>query len=118
MGRDELVTAMSEGKAILDALRAKVIYCTCDAKMQGIKKVRDWEDVIPLLTGGGGTDMRPAFVEVMKQRPKPEIIVCFTDGCAGNGIPPEPPPGVRVIFVLVGKHKRSPCPWGEQIMVE
>lgn len=118
MGTDELVIAMSEGKAIFDALRARVICCTCDAKTQGIKKVRDWKEVIPLMKGGGGTDMRPAFEEVMKMRPHPEIIVCFTDGCVGDGIPKEQPPGVRVIFVLVGPHKRSPCAWGEQIFVE
>lgn len=118
MGEKELVRAMSEGKAIFDTLRASVLYATCDAKTQGVKRVRDWKEAVKMLRGGGGTNLRPAFADLLKQKPRPEVIVCFTDGCVGDGIPQTPPPGVRVIFVLVGPYKRKPCEWGEHIFVE
>lgn len=117
MGKDELKAALSESAGILRAIHARVTFIVGDARTQGIKRVREWRDAAKLLKGGGGTDLRPMFADALTEKPRPEIIVCVTDGIVGDGIPREQPPGVRVIFVLVGKYRRNPCSWGEYVEV-
>ena len=117
MGEIELSAALSETKGILSAVGAQVDLCVCDAAVHGYKSVRRWDEALAMLKGGGGTDMAPAFEEISKQRKRPEVIVCITDGHIGD---PGPEPAyARVIWLLVGRYvNEKPSEWGEVIRVE
>lgn len=118
MGTAEIARAVSEIDGILREVRSDILCVACDAKTHAAKPVKDWRAAASALTGGGGTDMRPAFRAVDEARPRPEIVVCITDGCVGSGIPDAEPVGMKAIFVLVGPHRRRPCQWGEHVEVD
>jgi predicted metal-dependent peptidase len=58
------------------------------------------------LKGGGGTDFRPFFKEVVDRKLSPVCMVFFTDG---YGSYPEKAPGYPVIWVLSSEYE---VPWG------
>lgn len=102
MGPAELMEAARETNGILRAIGADVVLCTCDAAVTGVTKVKTIHEMCARLKGGGGTDMRPAFDAIVKERPSPDVIVCITDGHVGDGFPSAPIRGKKVIIVLVG----------------
>jgi predicted metal-dependent peptidase len=116
MGTDELRAALAETAEVLRTMGATVKLATCDAKVQGLTEVRTIDEV--QLHGGGGTDMRPAFVALEAERERPEIVVCITDGQVGDGIPKYEPDWCRTVFILVGVNRKRPCTWGEQIEID
>lgn len=116
MGEDVLGDAARETDGILKAVGAKVTVCVCDETVHGIGRVKSIREALAMLKGGGGTDFRPAFRELENARPRPQVIVFFTDGY--GTAPNAPPPGVRVLWVLVGAMVRTPASWGEVIRVE
>lgn len=116
MGPEELKLGLSEAAGILQAVGAEVIFCACDSAVHTLQKVRSVSQLSELIKGGGGTDFRPAFKAVMKQREKPEVIIFATDGM--GPAPSSPPIGVKVIWLLIGSYKKSPCEWGEHIEID
>lgn len=118
MGSAELGDAAREVSGVLKAVGAQVTLTVCDSDVHGLRKVRHIQDALGMLRGGGGTDMRPAFEAAMKERPRPEVIVCITDGLVGNCVPDRAPQGVQVLWVGVGPHRMRPAPWGEYVEVE
>lgn len=112
MGTVQLVDACNETNGILKALGAAVTLCTCDAAVHGLTKVKSVTEVLHALKGGGGTDFVPVFDAALKLRPRPEVLVFVTDG--DGRYPEAPPPGIRVIWLVVGRYRRTP-PWGEVI---
>lgn len=116
MGTDEMNAAVGETNGVLKAVGSDIEFCACDAKVHSLATLRSPRDLGKLLKGGGGTDFRPAFDALSKRRLKPEIVVFITDGC--GPAPEHAPEWARVIWVLVGPYKASPCSWGEQIKVE
>jgi predicted metal-dependent peptidase len=115
MGAGELNTAISETRGVLDACGANVQFCACDAAVHTLQKVRTWKEAVSLLKGGGGTDFRPAFEAVVKDHPKPDVVIFITDGM---GPAPEEPPPCKVIWVLVGPYRSTPATWGEIIEID
>ncbi len=120
MSPHELGEAARETNGILKACGADVTLCTCDEAVSGVTKVRSVQEACARLKGGGETDMRPAFKAVVKQRPRPDVIVCITDGHVGDGFPSKPIPGVKVIIVLVGHGAPAivNTEWAETVRVE
>jgi predicted metal-dependent peptidase len=116
MGRSELSAALRETKGVLKATGAEVTFSACDSDVHSLAPVRRWEDVVPLLKGGGGTQFQPALDALAKLRPAPEVCIFITDG--GCWDKPHPVPGMRVIWLLVGAHRVKPCEWGEVIEVD
>ena len=115
MGVQELAEAGRETAGILKAVGANVTFCTCDAAVTGVTKVRTIDEALKRLKGGGGTDMRPAFEALMKERPKPEVIICITDLAIGD--PGPEPKGAKVLWVAVGayaQHCQDPA-WGRVV---
>ncbi len=53
------------------------------------------------LVGAGGTDMRLGFRGVEDERPRPDVVICFTDG--DTPWPSGPPPGSAVIAAILGR---------------
>jgi predicted metal-dependent peptidase len=118
MGKEELTAALREGAGAIKATGAPVTFLAADADVHEVKKVTRWEEIIPLMKGGGGTDFTPVFslAEKPGKVARPEILIFATDG---DGTCPEKAPvGIRVIWLLVGRYKRAPCDWGEQVEVD
>jgi predicted metal-dependent peptidase len=69
------------------------------------------------LIGGGGTDMRLAFEQVSRMKPKPDLLLVFTDGYTPW---PSSPIGVPAVAVLVGSEVDSEGvpTWMKKIRVE
>jgi predicted metal-dependent peptidase len=116
MTEKDLSTALRETRGVMKAVGASVEFCACDAQVHTLKKVDKWEELPSLLKGGGGTDFVPVFNAVDKLNPRPEVLVFVTDGC--GPAPVTPPPGLKVIWLLVGNYRHKPVPWGEYIEVE
>ena len=108
---DLLARALGEVDGALLALGipgpAMTIY-SVDATLHTVDKVRRARDA--QLIGAGGTDMRWGFRGVEQERPRPEVVICFTDG--DTPWPNTPPPGAVVIAAILGRRStdRPPTP--------
>lgn len=115
MSAHDLGVALREARGVLKAVGAEVTFCICDSAVYGVSKVTSVEQMAGLLKGGGGTDFTPAFEALAKQTPRPEIVIAMTDG--DGRTPLSQPPGIRVIWALVGRHCVRP-PWGQIVEVD
>jgi len=116
MSAAELKSAMSETRGILREVGASVTFCACDAEVHTLKRASTWEEAANGLKGGGGTDFRPIFVAAAKVKPRPSVLIFFTDGC--GPAPEAPSPHFTTIFVLLGSGRQKPCTWGKFIEIE
>jgi len=114
MSTDALSTALSEVKGVLDAVGADITFVVCDAKVHGIRPVKNIEEAAKMLTGGGGTAMAPALTAVAKLRPMPEVCIVITDGYIDR--PATPPFGT--IWCIVGGNPDFTPDFGEVVHVE
>lgn len=114
MGTREQTATMSEVAGVFQTIGAPVHLISCDAAVHDTLRVASRTDLKRTLHGGGGTDFRPGITTALALRPRPEVLVYCTDG--QGTYPDAPPPGVRVIWVLLGKWTTTP-PWGEVIEV-
>jgi predicted metal-dependent peptidase len=80
---------------------SSVCVYSCDAAVHQVQRVRRARDA--RLAGGGGTDMRVGIRAAAGQRPRPDLIVVFTDG--DTPWPRTPPPGSAVIAALLGRDR-------------
>jgi predicted metal-dependent peptidase len=78
-----------------------VTVLSCDAAVQTVGRVRRAGDA--RLAGGGGTDMRVGLQEAEQLRPRPDLVVVFTDGY--TPWPATPPPGAAVVVALLGRER-------------
>jgi predicted metal-dependent peptidase len=70
----------------------------CDARMQGIKKVKRVSQMD--FNGGGGTDMRIGIKAATELKDRPDYLVILTDGY--TPWPETKPPHMRIVVGLVG----------------
>lgn len=86
-----------------------------DAKVQSIKKITRVADLE--IRGGGGTNMDIAIEEAASKKPRPQLVICFSDGETPW---PKDPVGVKTIAVLSREHSNwYECPkWIEKIVLE
>lgn len=113
MGDGEISAALREIAGIMASTGSRVRFSACDAQVHSLATVTRWQEILPLLKGGGGTLFQPVFDQLMSQRRKPAVIVFATDG----GCFDQPnDPGVPVIWLLVGAHRcKVPVDWGHVI---
>ncbi|GAB4004822.1 vWA domain-containing protein [Nocardioides ultimimeridianus] len=91
-----------------------VTVYSCDAAVHVVQSVRRARDAT--LAGGGGTDMRVGLAAAAAQRPRPDVVVVFTDG--ETPWPPQPPAGISVIVALLGRRRADlpPTPrWAQRV---
>jgi predicted metal-dependent peptidase len=113
MGKEEVLRALSEARGILISTGAEVLWIACDAAVHAIKRVRDWRALAKEVKGGGGTDFRPVFDALERERNRPDVLVFFTDG--QGPAPAAPPANMKVIWVLLGRHRTKPYADGRQV---
>ena len=92
--------AIAEVEAALTALGvpgASVTVYACDAAVRAVTRVR--KPTQAMLVGGGGTDMRVGIKAASQARPRPDLIVVFTDGY--TPWPTTPPPGSAVVAAML-----------------
>lgn len=106
MSDDELSVAVTETVGVMKTIDADVTLCVFDARVHCLDKVRTAKEVQERMRGRGGTDLVPAFKAAEEARPRPDIVICMTDG--GGPAPRKPPTGVNVVWVLVGQHRMKP----------
>ena len=125
MSQSELEDALREIHGILTQTGSNCAFMACDAEIHATTKIRHWKDAAKQLKGGGGTSFVPPFENLHQAKPKPDVMIFITDGC--GPAPVAPPPGLKVIWLLVGEHASIPWPetggygggshidWGEMI---
>lgn len=116
IGERELTVFLSELQSILDVSKPeRCVVLSCDAKVHDVTELQTGDnlaDVKPPLTGGGGTDFRPAFDWFADNGWEPSCVVFFTD--MYGSFPAEQPP----YPVLWCATSDQPAPWGELIRVD
>lgn len=104
---DELLArALGEVDAAIAALGvpgSHVTVYSVDAAVHTASKVRRAQDV--QLVGAGGTDLRTGLLRATQERPRPDVIVVFTDG--DTPWPATPPPGAAVVVALLGRERSA-----------
>lgn len=112
---EEIACFFSEINAIKGQMRARIMLHACDIALasDGPWVYEAWEDIkMPvMISGGGGTDFRPAFSWVDGCDNHPDIVVYFTDAI---GRFPRQAPYYPVIWLVKGK---GPVPWGQRIQL-
>ena len=94
--------AMGEVEGALASLGIRggsVEVIACDAAVGAVARVRKATDA--MLVGGGGTDMRIGIAAASALRPRPDLIVVFTDGY--TPWPAAAPSGSLVIAAMLGR---------------
>jgi predicted metal-dependent peptidase len=92
-----------------------VTVLACDAAVLAVSRVRSARDTV--LAGGGGTDMRVGIRVASELKPRPDVIVVFTDGY--TPWPAEAPAGCVVVAAMLGReqHEFPPSPrWAVRIV--
>lgn len=117
MGEAELSAVMSEVAGVLRVTRSEVTFLVGDCRLSAKpRRVRSVAEAVRGLRGGGGTDFVVILQEVERLRLRPGLLVIMTDG--QGPAPVDPPRGMRVIWVLVGRYAKKAAEWGESIFVE
>lgn len=121
MGQDELQTSFREAIGVVRAVGAKSVwFMQADAAVTAKPKLTSIRELKSMtIKGRGGTDFRPAIKHARTMKPKPDILIYFTDG--DGYAPAEKPKGLSVVWCVVpSRYGRSqaPAPWGKTIFVE
>ena len=115
IGQGEIEEFVSEVDAIKGQMRARITLLACDEKIHPDCPwtFEPWDtfDVPDDLTGGGGTDFRPAFDYVQQLGKEPDLLVYFTDA---EGTFPEREVHFPVIWLVKG---RAEIPWGQRVQL-
>jgi predicted metal-dependent peptidase len=104
--------AMGEVDGALRALGIHgrgVTVVSCDAAVHSVDRVRRARDA--RLGGGGGTDMRVGLRTAAELRPRPDLVVVFTDGY--TPWPDRPPTGAAVVGAILGRDRSELPPTPE-----
>jgi predicted metal-dependent peptidase len=100
MGQSDLNAALAEVKGVITAAGVgtqRLTVLACDASVGAATRVRRIEEV--QLVGGGGTDMRVGIAAAEAGRPRPDVIVVFTDGYTPW---PDRPTRARLVVGIIG----------------
>ncbi len=81
-----------------------LIAVSVDTSAYNLRRVRRATDID--LFGGGGTDMTVGIAAVAAQRPRPEVVIVFTDGC--TPWPAQPIAGTTLVAVLLDSRSGAP----------
>jgi predicted metal-dependent peptidase len=118
MGDKQLMTAMVEALGIFKALGIDEVWFSdadCTVAMD-FKKVNMAQLKAIPIHGRGGTDFTPAILAARTLRPKPDILVYFTDG---DGAYPEAKPrDFEVVWCIVPSYYNKAPTWGHAVIMQ
>lgn len=115
----DLPKFLTELVSLLDTFgtyELSLIHCDC-----AVQKVETYDQSNPfpvdnpksfVFEGGGGSDLRPAFDEILNRGFEPSCCIVFTDGYID--CPEENPIGVPTLFVLTNDGAEC-CSWAKSI---
>jgi predicted metal-dependent peptidase len=119
MGTEELKESLRETAGILQQTGLDSLWFIQADQDVAAKptqiQVRDLRDVE--IHGRGGTSFIPALEAVNKLRPRPDIVLYFTDGW--GEAPKQPPSNMEVVWCIVStSDSKRPAPWGHLVRIE
>lgn len=104
----------SEIASIRDAVRPqRTIVLSCDAAVNHVNDLGEWDEFKLESHGGGGTDFRPPFDWLEERGIRPACLVYLTDL---EGRFPDQAPDFPVLWCSI--NKRAKAPWGETLYVD
>ncbi|MEW5789833.1 MAG: VWA-like domain-containing protein [Pseudomonadota bacterium] len=113
--REELEAFLGEVDALKAQVRAAVTLHACDDKLDpaGPWRFAPWESLVlpEQVSGGGGTDFRPVFDWLERERLGPDLLLYFTDA---EGRFPDGEPEFPVLWLVKGK---APVPFGVRVQL-
>jgi predicted metal-dependent peptidase len=114
----EIRPALREARdVIIQSNCEKLWFIQIDAALGCQPKRVGAADLLKLeICGRGGTDFRPVFSHAPTLRPRPRLLIYFTDGI--GPAPEAAPKDMEVIWCLMGKERKVPAKWGTIIHVE
>jgi len=120
MSDDEIAQALSEVRAAVKANASFVYVTTLDAAVYPTVRVSTSGDMPKVkIEHRGGTDMRLLFDHYKSLHPRPNLLVCFTDG--ETAWPEEGPTDAKVIIVLTQPQNKTHYPvpeWAKVLEVK
>lgn len=87
--------------AALGVVGSHLTVYSVDAAVHTAQKITRARDA--RLVGAGGTDLRLGLTAIEQERPRPDVVIVFTDG--DTPWPPAPPPGARVVVAILGRRR-------------
>jgi len=103
---------ISEINAIARSYQSDITLIQCDAEIQKIERVRRLKPHTHAIIGRGGTDFRPVFEVVNRERLSPNVLIYLTDL---YGTFPSREPGYPVLWVRTPDSFVDQVPFGEII---
>lgn len=112
IGNEILKKFAGEIASIRDAVRPqRTIVISCDARVNHVDDLDEWDTFDLKCHGGGGTDFRPPFCWLEEREIEPACLVYLTD--LEGPFPKEPPP-YPVLWCATTAHE---APWGETLRI-
>ena len=115
MGSKQLEDVQNECIGVFKAAGVdSVMFMDADAQANKPHRV-SVRDIPKLpISGRGGTDFGPAIEIASKLKPRPKLIMYFTDG--DGPAPDRQPKGIEFIWVIInGHYNKAPVDWGHHI---
>lgn len=118
MSSEELGIAVRESNGVLKKIGISAQFIASDCAVHTVSVVRNINDLLKQLRGGGGTSFSPVFEFILKQKieARPDILIYITDG--GGPVPNVTVPNLKTIWLLVGKGRVNPGFVGEVIELD
>jgi predicted metal-dependent peptidase len=117
MGKGEIQEALSETQGLMKHLRAAIRFIACDAEVHRSIEVKNIQEVVDNLAGGGGTDFCPVFesLEKLQPRERPDVLVFITDGW--GSAPDRAPSWCKTIWIVTSGGT-EPATWGSIVRMD
>lgn len=114
----EIRPSLREARSVvLQSGNDKLWFVEIDANLGCQPRRVNAQDLLKLeIHGRGGTDFRPAFAHAPTLKPRPRLLIYFTDGI--GPAPKQAPKDMEVIWCLMGKQRQVPAKWGHVVIVE
>jgi predicted metal-dependent peptidase len=111
ISNEQVIDFASELTGIASQYHAHCTVIYCDAEVAGVEEFEPEELPLQLHpAGGGGTDFRPPFGEVVKRGLEPKCFIYFTDGFCSS-FPDEP--SYPVLWVVQSDSRKFEPPFGD-----
>ena len=105
--------AISEINQEVRPERIEVVYC--DTQVRNVQTFTADDEVKLAASGGGGTDMEPAFRHFNESDDPPAAVLCITDGYMSW---PDEPTGYDTLWAITPGSSVRAAPWGRSMRVD